>query len=285
MKLGTVCAGLSLALACTAALAGDNTRIALFQERTIFHSGLRAAHTVALTFDDGPSANTIGVLNALRANNVKATFFIVGRMAHAHPEILARIAADGHLLANHSATHPVLDSRFDSHPDLLLAQLRDVNDQIAPLMRQTDKLYFRAPYGSWRPAHAEILNSDPVLRNYVGPIYWDVGGDISKSADGYIMSSADWDCWHLKWSAATCAKGYLREIRRKNGGVVLMHCIHAQSAELVADVVPALIEEGYSFARLDQVQEYRRYDAPPAGNRVVTNAELAPAVVAGLALN
>ncbi|HVU21556.1 MAG TPA: polysaccharide deacetylase family protein, partial [Rhizomicrobium sp.] len=256
MRAGAFAAAMIVGLGFATAYAGashDDTRVALFQSRTIFHSGLRDTHTIALTFDDGPNANTVGVLNALRANNVKATFFIVGRMAHAHPEILARIAAEGHLLANHSANHPLLNSRFDAHPDQLIYQLRDVNDQIAPLMRPGDKLYFRAPYGSWRSAHAAILNADPALRNYVGPIYWDIGGDIMKNDDGYIMSSADWDCWHHKWSAETCAKGYLREIRRKNGGVVLMHCIHSQSAALVADVVPALAEEGYNFVRLDQV--------------------------------
>jgi peptidoglycan/xylan/chitin deacetylase (PgdA/CDA1 family) len=277
MRIGAICAGLLLASVCTATQAGDSSRIALFQERTIFHSGLRTAHTVALTFDDGPNANTTAVLNVLKANNVKATFFIVGRMARAHPEILARIAAEGHLLANHSGTHPMLGSRFDRHPELLLAQLRDVNDQIAPLMKQTDKLYFRAPYGSWRSAHAAILNADPVLRNYVGPVYWDIGGDITRTADGYIMSSADWDCWHHKWQASTCAKGYLREIRRKNGGVVLMHCIHGQSAELVADVVPALIDEGYTFSRLDQVPEYRQYETPPPNGQVIAAAALGPA--------
>lgn len=284
MRIGALCGGLSFALACTAAFAAGNDRIALFQERTIFHSGLRAAHTVALTFDDGPNANTIDVLDALKANNVKATFFIVGRMARAHPEILARIAAEGHLLANHSASHPMLGSRFDRNPELLLDQIREVNDEISPLMKRSDKLYFRAPYGSWRSAHAAILNADPVLRDYVGPIYWDVGGDITRTADGYIMSSADWDCWHHGWGAATCAKGYLREIRRKDGGVVLMHCIHAQSAALVADVIPALIEEGYTFARLDQVQEYRRYDTPPAIRSTIASAASAPALtlIAGL---
>jgi len=47
-----------------------------------------------------------------------------------------------------------------------------------------------------------------------------------------------------------------------NGGVVLMHCIHAQSADLVAAVVPPLIEEGYNFVRLDQMQEYKQYETP-----------------------
>ncbi len=272
MKVGTFFAAFVVACGFTCNMADasgrDSSHVALLQARSIFHSGLRDAHTIALTFDDGPNDYTPAVLNALKTYNVKATFFIVGRMAHRHPEVLARIAAEGHLLANHSATHPMLGRRFDEHPELLIAQLQDVNDQIAPLMKPRDKFYFRAPYGSWRSAHAAILNADPVLRNYIGPVYWDVGGDISKNEDGYVMSSADWDCWHHKWNAMTCAKGYLREIRRKNGGVVLMHCIHSQSAELVADVVPALIEEGYTFERLDQVPEYRQYETPPSAPAV-----------------
>jgi peptidoglycan/xylan/chitin deacetylase (PgdA/CDA1 family) len=276
MKIRMLCAAAAavLGLACVAAGAGPaaKDKIALFQTKSIFHSGLRDEHTVAFTFDDGPNSNTPAVLDVLKAYNVKATFFIVGRMARSHPAVLARIAAEGHLLANHSASHPMLSSSFDAHPERLIAQLQDVNDEIAPLMKPTDKFYFRAPYGSWRSAHAAILNSDPVLRNYVGPIYWDIGGDIQRTSDGYIMSSADWDCWRHKWSAASCAKGYLREIRRKNGGVVLMHCIHTQSADLVAAVIPALVEEGYTFERLDQVPEYKQYDTPQSSPVVASTS-------------
>jgi hypothetical protein len=56
----------------------------------------------------------------------------------------------------------------------------------------------------------------------------------------------------------------LREIRRHNGGVVLMHCIHAKSGALVAAVLPALIQEGYRFVRLDQVPTYDQYKTPTA---------------------
>jgi peptidoglycan/xylan/chitin deacetylase (PgdA/CDA1 family) len=267
-------AGAVLAAAfATAAMAqpsGDDDRIALFQPKNIFHSGLRHAHVVALTFDDGPNAYTPAVLDALKAMNVKATFFIVGQMARRYPDILARIAAEGHLLANHSATHPLLSRRYDADPERLVDQIREVHDLIAPLMKPGDKFYFRAPYGSWRSAHAEILNADPILRNYVGPIYWDNGGEISMTSDGYIMSSADWSCWHHHWTAETCAKGYLREIRRHDGGVVLMHCVHRQSGSLVEAVVPALIEEGYRFARIDEVPEYKQYETP-APNAIVAD--------------
>jgi len=263
---GAVLFGLALLAPGVASAGGADTagngQVAYFQTKNIFHSGLRDTHTVALTFDDGPNQNTPAVLDALKAAGVKGTFFIVGKMAKAYPDILARIAAEGHLLANHSATHPLMGKRYVAHPEMVVEQIRSVDDLIRPLMPANAKFYFRAPYGSWRTPHAAVLNADPVLKNYVGPIYWDIGGDIAMSSDGYILSSADWDCWHRKWDAETCAKGYMREIRRKNGGVVLMHCIHRQSAALVAAVVPELVEEGYNFVRLDQMPEYKQYETP-----------------------
>ncbi len=275
MRLLTrLCAAATLALLSTAAVASDRPgqmELAWFQKGSIFHSGLRDAHTIALTFDDGPNIYTSQVLDVLKANNIKATFFIVGRMAKTHPDILARIAAEGHLLANHTGSHPMLTSSFDADPEALVSQIRITHDDIAPLMKPTDKLYFRAPYGLWRSAHAAILNADPVLRNYVGPIYWDIGGDISMQ-DGYVMSAADWDCWRHKWTAQVCAKGYLRETRRRDGGVVLMHCIHRQSADLVASIVPPMIEEGYRFVRLDEVPEYKQYETPQPAPVVVASA-------------
>src|ERR1700722_15857211 len=136
------------------------TELAFFQPTNIFHSGLRHSHEVALTFDDGPNNYTLAVLDALKAAGVKATFFIVGRMAEAHPAILERIAAEGNLLANHSATHPFFGQSYADNPELLLDQVRRVDDLIAPLMPAGTQLYFRAPYGSWRPAFARALNAD-----------------------------------------------------------------------------------------------------------------------------
>lgn len=62
---------------------------------------------VALTFDDGPDpAVTPRVLDALRQAGAKATFFVIGRHVKAHPELAARILAEGHQLENHSFAHP-----------------------------------------------------------------------------------------------------------------------------------------------------------------------------------
>ncbi len=77
-------------LGCAAAAsAGDDNRIALFQPRTSSAPASRRALVVALTFDDGPNKNTPAVLDALKAMNVKATFFIVGKFAKRTPDVLA----------------------------------------------------------------------------------------------------------------------------------------------------------------------------------------------------
>jgi len=267
-KLGAcvgVLAAIVLAAPGTAAEKPKEQKFAYFQATNIFRAGLRGTHTVSLTFDDGPGIHTHAVLDALKAYDVRATFFIVGTMARAHPELLVKIAADGHLLANHTASHKRLTRRrYSRSPNLLIDQIREVNDLIARHMVPGETLFFRAPYGAWKERHAIVLNEDPVLKYYVGPIYWDVGGQTYVDGEGYVVASADWDCWHRGWTAETCAKGYLREIERKDGGVVLMHCINAKAAALVEAVVPELIAQGFKFVRLDEVKEYDRYETPTA---------------------
>src|ERR1700744_6640165 len=106
---------LTLTLPVAAGSAKD-VELALFQPRTIFHSGLLHNHVIALTFDDGPNAHTDEVLDVLKKYNVKATFFIVGDMAHKHPATLKRIADEGHLLANHTADHSFMGASYDANP-------------------------------------------------------------------------------------------------------------------------------------------------------------------------
>ena len=78
--------------------------------------------TVALTFDDGPTAATPAILDALAARGVRATFFVTGPNVAARPDIARRIVADGHVIANHTWSHPqavagsVPFGRFDSLP-------------------------------------------------------------------------------------------------------------------------------------------------------------------------
>ncbi len=72
----------------------------------VIRHGDRKGHAVALTFDDGPDADvTPRILDTLQAHGARATFFVIGRHAEAHPELVERILAEGHEVGNHSHAH------------------------------------------------------------------------------------------------------------------------------------------------------------------------------------
>ena len=249
---------------------------AYFQTSNIRSSGLVGTKTLALTFDDGPSAFTPKLLDVLAQNKVHATFFLVGTRVNNHEATLQRMAREGHVIANHSFSHAQLGRRYANNPELLIKQIGHTNDAIAPYVRQGQGLYFRAPYGVWRSVHAATLNDDPVLRNYVGPIYWDIGGQIVYDDEGNVRSAADWDCWSHDWHADKCARGYMREIARKQGGIVLMHDIRERSILMVQAMLPSLLADGYKFVTLDEVKALDQFKTPSGEDVPVADAGSTP---------
>ena len=117
--------------------------------------GDRNGRKVALTFDDGPDAAvTPRILDALRAHGAYATFFVIGRYAEAHPELINRILREGHELGNHSYGH----SRLLNLRAKRFMQ-RDIERSMAVLDRMgasgANRLY-RPPMGLKNPALARI---------------------------------------------------------------------------------------------------------------------------------
>lgn len=100
---------------------------------------------IALTFDDGPNPNyTPELLDILRKYGVRATFFCLGENVNEHPDIARRVVNEGHLIANHSYTHPSLP-KLDKNDDVL-KQLGDTNTLIQNVTGKKTE-YFRPPYG------------------------------------------------------------------------------------------------------------------------------------------
>src|SRR5882724_9358933 len=104
---------------------------AYFQQTNIYSSGLVGTHTLALTFDDGPSAFTGRMLDELDKYNVKATFFVLGSRASVHPDMIERMSREGHVIGNHSLSHPKMGRRFALHPEYLIEQIGGTHDTIA----------------------------------------------------------------------------------------------------------------------------------------------------------
>jgi peptidoglycan/xylan/chitin deacetylase (PgdA/CDA1 family) len=120
---------------------------------------------LALTFDDGPNdAATPELLDVLAKHQIRATFFMMGSFARQRPEIVRRVAAAGHLIGNHTM----------SHPRLALQLARTVRQQLADCTEVLEDLtgnairFFRPPFGSRRPVVLQIaadLGLTPVMWN------------------------------------------------------------------------------------------------------------------------
>jgi peptidoglycan/xylan/chitin deacetylase (PgdA/CDA1 family) len=86
--------------------------------------------TVALTFDDGPGPATPAVLDILQRNGVHATFFVIGQRVAAEPNMVQRIAADGHALGNHSWSHPIPSAKAGWKRSTVTAEIERTNRAI-----------------------------------------------------------------------------------------------------------------------------------------------------------
>jgi len=182
---------------------------------------------VALTFDDGPNpATTNQALDTLSKYGIKATFFVLGKNVSGNEEILKRMKADGHVIGNHSWSHPVL-SKLSL--DEAKKQITDTEDALTKVLGSSSKL-MRPPYGA-------------------------ITDDIRNSLDlSFIM----WDVDSLDWKSKNEAS-ILTEIQRevKNGSIILMHDIHAESVNALPKVIDYLKGQGYDFVTIPDLLDAR----------------------------
>ena len=199
-----------------------------------------SARSVALTFDDGPDPEyTPRVLAILHAKKVAAAFFVVGESVRAHPDLVARIDADGHLVGNHTDQHGI-----GFHFKLWTATRREIsacNTAIRTAMGREPRL-FRSPQGFKNPALGDVLREMGLLA-----IGWQVRGLDTVEPD---------------------SKKIVRRIvsNVKPGGVIQMHDggLARKNRKATLDALPDVIDQiraaGLEFARLDvllQVEPYR----------------------------
>ena len=182
---------------------------------------------VALTFDDGPNpATTNQALDTLSKYGIKATFFVLGKNISGNEEILKRMKADGHVIGNHSWSHPVL-SKLSL--DEAKKQITDTEDAITKVLGSSSKL-MRPPYGA-------------------------ITDDIRNSLDlNFIM----WDVDSLDWKSKNEA-AILTEIQRqaRNGSIILMHDIHAETVNALPKIIDYLKEQGYHFVTVPEMLNSR----------------------------
>jgi peptidoglycan-N-acetylglucosamine deacetylase len=203
---------------------------------------------IAMTFDDGPSAeNTPRLLEMLKQRNIKATFFLIGQNVASNPDLVRRILAEGHEIGNHSWTHPQLSKLSD---DRVTAEITQTQDAIKEASGFTPTL-LRPPYGAITPRQREWIES----RFGLNIILW--------SVDPF-----DWK----RPGASVITQRILSQTRP--GAIILSHDIHKQTVDAMPATLDALIAKGYKFATVSQLiamnkpkptpPETADFDRPPS---------------------
>jgi peptidoglycan/xylan/chitin deacetylase (PgdA/CDA1 family) len=133
-----------------------------------FYGLTRGSRQIALTFDDGPNdPHTFELLNVLARHDVLATFFMIGGYVQQRPEIAREVAQRGHVIGNHTFTHPFLALQSLTS---VREELRTCRDAIANAVGEHSNL-FRPPWGARRPGVFRVareLGFDPVMWSATG---------------------------------------------------------------------------------------------------------------------
>src|SRR4051794_18614526 len=234
-------------------------------------------HEVVLTFDDGPlPPYSSRVLDVLAEHCVKATYFIIGRMARGYPDLLKRIRAEGHTIGNHSQNHPLA---FEKMPiELVQGEIEQGAASIAAALgeRRPPSPFFRIP-GLLRAKEVE---------NYLQS-----RGLATFSAD---VVADDWK--HI--NASEVVRRAVTRLDERGKGVLLLHDIQPATALALPELLRELKAKGYRVVHVvprgaapppidvpvaaaqPPAPAPREIDAPPA---IVPPPALAPVAVAAAA--
>ncbi|KOG55623.1 MULTISPECIES: polysaccharide deacetylase family protein [Streptomyces] len=180
-----------------------------------------ASGGMVLTFDDGPDPRyTPAILDTLARHGVRAMFFVCGEMATENRDLLRRMVAEGHVIGNHTWTHPLIPGL--SRP-ALVSEIGRTSEVVQQTVGEAP-LWFRAPYGAWNRAAFEI------------------GAELGMEPLAWTVDTLDWK-----------EPGTPTIISRVLGGaapgvIVLSHDAggnRSQSVQAISSYLPQLLARGY----------------------------------------
>lgn len=198
---------------------------------------------VFLTFDDGPSKNTVKILDTLKEYNVKATFFVIGEnLTESGVEIAKRALAEGHMLGMHTDTHRY--EKIYSSVDSFLADYDKLASRFVEEFGECPAI-FRFPGGSYSA--------------YINPIKVQLREELERRGFiGYDWSASGEDSVGTP-TAASIKQNIFESIEGQKQPILLLH--DSPCSNLTAEVLPEVIEklsaEGYEFRTLQYREPYQ----------------------------
>lgn len=202
---------------------------------------------LAVTFDDGPNpAMTPKLLDLLERHNARATFFVIGQYARQHPELLRETVARGHVVGNHTDSHPNL---FWSSPSQTRDELHRCHDAIGSALNAPPK-FFRPPFGwrnPWLAAAARDLHLQVVT--------WTIlPGDWHAPNDAWLVRRMDSISSHAKSAASAASSMSSRGdiLCLHDGGHRAQNADRTRTLAALDECLPRWRDLGLEFVTMDE---------------------------------
>jgi peptidoglycan/xylan/chitin deacetylase (PgdA/CDA1 family) len=191
---------------------------------------------LAMTFDDGPHPSlTPKLLDILKARNIKCTFFVIGKQVKMYPNIIRRMIAEGHEVANHTWTHASLTSRSDEQ---IRSELKQSEDALVEVANYRPQL-IRPPYGAINTRIKQLMYSEfgyPTIMWSVDPQDWRRPG-VSVVTSRLVNGAHP-------------------------GAIMLAHDIHPPTIEAMPAMFDQLLAKGYQFVTVSQLLNMEKANMP-----------------------
>ena len=188
---------------------------------------------VYLTFDAGyENGCTAQILDTLKERNVSAAFFLVGHYLESNPDLVRRMAEEGHTVANHTLNHPDMSAVTD--PEVFAKELTGMEELYRQVTGQELAKYYRPPQGLYSAENLKMAQ------------------DLGYKTVFWSLAYADWDNNNQPQPEAAIEK---LTSRLHPGAVVLLHSTSKTNAEILGELIDRWQEMGYRFGTLDELCE------------------------------
>ena len=192
---------------------------------------------IALTFDDGPSAElTPWILSTLRRHDVKATFFVLGQRAEKLPDVLQQIDEAGHEIGNHGWTHTSLRSLF---PEQIEQEVDDTNAVVEAATGKQPAL-FRPPFGRYPPSAVPL---------------------VAERGMSFVLWNADSRDWDHNADTDAIVERVLDEARP--GAIILLHDSQDATARALDRILTGLSDKGLEIVPVSELTGLPPVSSPP----------------------
>lgn len=193
--------------------------------------GDSSSKVIYLTFDEGyENGYTSKILDILKDNNVKAAFFVTRPYIKSSPDLVKRMVAEGHVVANHSNTHP---SMPDASDEKVIKELTDTADYFKEITGTEMPKFFRPPMGEWSERTLYITSS------------------LGYKTILWSMAHKDWETANQPGKEASYN---FVDTRYHNGAILLLHAVSKSNTEALSDIIKNIESKGYRFASLNELK-------------------------------